>query len=1163
MKAFQSLGQRITHWANADQGPLTIAGTALEEWSFILRGLLEGEASLAKKNILIVTGDVEEAERCYAALKGSILSHELLFYPGLEQSPYSSIVSSESALLYRFSALAHLVSHDRPCLLVTSIEAYLLKSPTKSFFVGNRLDLIEEDIISPLELASKLVDLGYESAPSVEEPGTFCSKGEIFDIYPLTGGPIRLHYFDDLIEKIHPIDLATGKTRKEITIKDTKIYPTPRIFRRSEFQHNLRESIPMPAPGQKAKYEKRRQVFEKLSHGQLFEEYPAYCPLFLEESESLDHYFPLESALTIFFNPIKVSSEGLTWIDQISHDYEVESQNAEGDVLLPAPESLYLTDVENILTNSKALHISEVDIGADFETDLAHKVTIRLEPAKSYLGSTGQSKAEFIKEAMENCKKRFMRSGHILFCYSNDSAKNEFNHLLDVFEFSSELRSRIHYIPFKLTRGFYYENEDLLILSDGDLFSVKTQKIKSRPQKDLDLFAEQLASLKEGDYVIHSDHGVGKYLGLEKIQVGETSTDFLILEYSGKDKVYVPIYKLNLIQKHADAAAELKPDSLRTNKFKTIKARAKTSAKKLAFDLIKLQAERESTAAYAFSPPDDDFREFELSFPFQETPDQLAAIRDVVDHMQKSRPMDYLVCGDVGFGKTEVAIRAAFKAVLDHKQVAVLVPTTVLALQHFNSFERRLNGFPVRVEFLSRFKSPSESKKIKEDLEAGKIDIIIGTHKLLSDSIKYKDLGLVIVDEEQRFGVGHKEKLKLLKVNVDFLTLTATPIPRTLQLAFLGLRDLSLIRTAPPKRQSIKTYVIKEDDATLQAAIRKELSRGGQVFIVHNKVHDIEDYTGYIRQLVPDASIVYAHGQLPERELEKRMKEFYDGKFQILISTTIIESGIDIPNANTMIIDRADTFGLSQLHQLRGRIGRSDKKAYAFFIIPNTRMLSTVAEKRLKALQTYAEMGSGFNIASADLEIRGAGDILGGQQSGHIEAVGLELYMELLKEAIGEIRGERKVMRRDIEFNTPFAAFIPNNYIKDSSERLKSYKRLSNCFDGSALQQIKEEFEDVYGVLPSELINLFSILEARLSLQYCGVKSVQCSDHNINLRFDKEMLESNDKLRNKIVEYFVAYPKQYSLTPDYQVLYRSKFEVTPTVLVEFCQHVAEQIVPKE
>ncbi len=1163
MEAFQSLGQRITHWQSGAEGPLTITGTALEEWSFILRGLLHGEAALAKKNILIVTGDVEEAERCYAALKGSILSHELLFYPGLEQSPYSSIVSSESALLYRFAALASLISADRPIVLVTSIEAYLLKMPTPSFFIESRLDLIEEDIISPLELARKLVELGYESAPSVEEPGTFCSKGEIFDIYPLTGGPIRLHYFDDLIEKMHPIDLATGKTRKEITLKDIRIYPTPRIFRRSEFQHNLRENIPMPPPGQKVKFEKRRQVFEKLSHGQLFEEYPAYCPLFLEKSVSLESYFPLDKSLTIFFNPIKVSAEGLGWIDGIIHDFEMESKNQDGDVLLPAPDFLYQTHVEEILKHNKALHVSEVDIGADFEGDLAHKVTIRLEPAKSYLSSSGQSKAEFIKEAMENCKKRFKRSGHILFCYSNDSAKNEFNHLLDVFDFPQDLKSRIHYIPFKLTRGFYYENEDLLILSDGDLFSVKTQKIKSRPQKDLDLFAEQLASLKEGDYVIHSDHGVGKYLGLEKIQVGETSTDFLILEYSGKDKVYVPIYKLNLIQKHADAAAELRPDSLRTNKFKTIKARAKTSAKKLAFDLIKLQAERESTPAYSFSPPDDDFREFELSFPFQETPDQLAAIRDVVEHMQKPRPMDYLVCGDVGFGKTEVAIRAAFKAVLDHKQVAVLVPTTVLALQHFNSFERRLKGFPVRVEFLSRFKSPSESKKIKEDLEAGKIDIVIGTHKLLSDSIKYKDLGLVIVDEEQRFGVGHKEKLKLLKVSVDFLTLTATPIPRTLQLAFLGLRDLSLIRTAPPKRQSIKTYVIKEDDATLQAAIRKELSRGGQVFIVHNKVQDIEDYTAYIRELVPDASIVYAHGQLPERELEKRMKDFYDGKYQILISTTIIESGIDIPNANTMIIDRADTFGLSQLHQLRGRIGRSDKKAYAFFIIPNTRMLSTVAEKRLKALQTYAEMGSGFNIASADLEIRGAGDILGGQQSGHIEAVGLELYMELLKEAIGEIRGERKVMRRDIEFNTPFAAYIPNNYISDSSERLKSYKRLSNCFDAAALQQIKEEFEDVYGVLPSELINLFSILEARLALQYCGVKSLQCSDHNINLRFDKEMLESNDKLRNKIVDYFVAYPKQYSLTPDYQVLYRSKFAVTPTVLVEFCRHVAEQIVPKE
>ncbi|TNE99262.1 MAG: transcription-repair coupling factor, partial [Deltaproteobacteria bacterium] len=701
----------------------------------------------------------------------------------------------------------------------------------------------------------------------------------------------------------------------------------------------------------------------------------------------------------------------------------------------------------------------------------------------------------------------------------------------------------------------------VLVLSEGDLFANKQTKAKHVRQQDLDLFAEQLGTLKEGDFVIHNDHGIGKYIGMESLNHGGQEADFVVLEYTSQDKVYVPVYKLNLIQKHADSGATVHIDSLRTARFNKVKERARSGIKKLAIDLLRLQAERQTAKAFQFSEPDHDFKEFELSFPFDETPDQLAAIDDVLASMQRPTPMDHLVCGDVGFGKTEVAMRAAYKAVLDHKQVAVLVPTTVLALQHFYSFKERFKNFAVNIEFLSRFKSPKETTKIKSDLEKGEIDIVIGTHKLLSDKIKYADLGLVVVDEEQRFGVGHKEKLKVLKKSVDFLTMTATPIPRTLQLAFLGLRELSLIKTAPPKRQSIKTYLIKEDDRTIQAAIDKELIRGGQVFIVHNKVQDMENYVAYIRDLAPSAKIIFAHGQLPEKELETRMQKFYNNEYQILISTTIIESGIDIPNANTMIIDRADTFGLAQLHQLRGRIGRSDKKAYAYFVIPKHRSLTQIAEKRLKALQTYAEVGSGFNIATCDLEIRGAGDILGGEQSGHIEAIGLELYMELLKEAIAELKGEKRIGNRNIEISAPFPSYIPNDYIENSGERLKTYKKLSNCTDIESLKKMEEDLLDIYGAHPTPLKNLFALLESRNILQETGLSSCKVVGTSVIYQFDKGILDSDVQLRNKVVEIFLSQPKKYQFTPDYKVHYSHGSEVDGDTLISLAQNIAGQIQP--
>lgn len=1165
MNHFTSLLQKIKNWEKNNFSALHVYGANREQLLFAITNLAKESANLfLDKAIVFVLKSNDEAEDFYDFLSSAKINTEILFYPGLDASPYSGVFSSEKNFNDRTGTLKRIIENKRVkrnFILITSFEGFLLKAPPPSFFENFVFSLKKDDIISPFDLSAKLVAAGYSKASSVEEPGTFIQKGQIFDIYPIGGSPVRLSYFDDLIETIHAIDLDTQKSIKDNEVLEVNIVPGAGIFTRDQFPITLRENIPQVAPGQKAKFEARKNLFQRISDNQLFENYPAYIPLFFKDPITLFEYLDLESSRIFILDSNETHREFLDYKESLRLDFENIIEDINSDCIFPHFEKIYQFNFFDNLFKQKVILVDQIDLTYTQES-IDSTINLRFITTKNFLNqhvNPSLSKPDYIKATLNFLKKHFEYDGHILISSYSESSRDEIKHLISLQNFSDDLMKRIIFLDDKVSDGFFYEAEKLLLLTDGDLFAAKKTKIQKQSKVDLDLFAEQLATLKKGDYVIHSDYGVGEYLGLESLEIGGDKTDFLVLKYAEEDKVYVPVYKLNLIQKHADAQTGLKTDSLRTNKFQLLKVKARTSAKALAFDLLKLQAERQSSSAYGFNPPDHLYREFELAFPFEETPDQARAIEEVLFAMQKPVPMDYLVCGDVGFGKTEVAMRAAFKAVEDKKQVAVLVPTTILALQHYNSFVRRYKDFPIRIEFISRFKSAKETKEILERTEKGDVDILIGTHKLLTDKLKFRDLGLVIVDEEQRFGVGHKEKLKLMKASVDFLTLTATPIPRTLQLAFLGLRDLSLIKTAPPRRQSIKTYVIKEDELTIQNALQKELQRGGQAFIVHNKVQDIEQYTSRIRELVPDAKITFAHGQMGEKELEDRINAFYKGEYQILIATTIIESGIDIPNANTMIIDRADTYGLAQLHQLRGRIGRSDKKAYAYFVVPAMREISSIAQKRLHALQTYADMGSGFNIASVDLEIRGAGDILGASQSGHIEAVGLELYMELLKDAINEIRGERKILKKDIEILTPFTAFIPNHYISDPGERLKQYKRLSNCESIEVLESIRSEFEDVYGVFSEELANLFVVLETRVYLQTLGLKSVQVAGSSMTLKFDRGFLETNTSLRDRVVNFFISRPKIYQFTPDYRVIYNHKTIINQTELLKLSKDISEKL----
>lgn len=1070
-------------------------------------------------------------------------------------------MTSESALLARWSVLQKL-KNNSPVIIVTTIEAALLLGPDQSFFNETSFVIKKDDIITPFDLAKKLSDMGYFPASTVEEPGTYSRRGEIFDIYPISHSPVRIHYFDDLIEDIFEVDLETQKTNREKSYQEVCLIPGAGFLTKDPYASRLRSKLPQAQPAFKNKYEARKQLLARVGESQLFENYPLYIPLFFETPKTLLDFLPKTAKLT-FINQDNGLKNFDLFISEQRENYEQLSEDVESSSVIPGPENFYLDKFPEV--SFKRLFVDQLDIAVNLDTPFDKVLHLNFEKLKSYLhtklqmtGAVPDNKYEYIKGSLKVLRKELDVRGTLVVNYKSENSRQELQYLLEENKLT-DLGTRLQYVFGKLDEGFYYKNEHTFVLSEGDFFSVKKNKAKKVKATNKDLFAEQIATLKINDYVVHRDYGIGVYKGLETISAMDQNNDYLVIHYEDNDKVYVPVYKLNLVQKHADASAGLKVASLKSKKFAELKQKARSSVKKLAFDLLKLQAERKLKGGYPFSPPDHLYKEFELSFSFEETPDQQKAIQDVLEDMQNQYPMDRLVCGDVGFGKTEVAMRAAMKAVLDKKQVVVLVPTTVLALQHYHSFRKRFENFPVNVDFISRFKTAKQKNETMAAVTEGKVDILIGTHAVLSDKLEFHDLGLLIIDEEHRFGVAHKEKLKVLKTGVDVLTMTATPIPRTLQLSFLGIRDLSLIQTAPPRRQAIKTYIIKEDDLTLKSAIEKELSRGGQIYYVHNRVHDIEEHELFLKKLVPAARITVTHGQMNERELEKRINDFYDHKSDILLATTIIESGIDIPNANTMIIDRADTYGLAQLHQLRGRIGRSDRKAYAYFIVPENRILNDTAQRRLQALQTYTEMGSGFALASSDMEIRGAGDILGGEQSGHIEAIGLEFYMDLLQEAVQELKGEQKISVKNIEIQAPFSAYIPNGYIPDHALRLKYYKRLSNSNDLNRLEEIISELSDAFGITPKELDALYSILRSRIIFQPLGLRLVKVSGSQINLFFDQEILNWNYQLRDKMLKFFMNKPKLYKLHPDSSVSALFKETVSHQTLLEFAKHIAAEM----
>jgi len=681
-----------------------------------------------------------------------------------------------------------------------------------------------------------------------------------------------------------------------------------------------------------------------------------------------------------------------------------------------------------------------------------------------------------------------------------------------------------------LSQGFRFPDSALIIITEDEIFGEKKgRERRSKRDKVQAIPWTGFSQLQAGDLVVHQDHGIGRYGGLSKMEIDSRVRDFVVIEYANNDRLYIPADRINIIQKYIgldDANPQL--DRLGGGSWGLTKNKAKRSIEEIAKDLVKLYAMRRFLKGFAFSRVDNYYREFEATFDYEETPDQIKAIDDVLADMESERPMDRLICGDVGFGKTEVAIRASFKAVMDGKQVAILVPTTVLAEQHHQTFTRRVNSYPVRIAVLSRFIPNSVQKRIIGDIGLGKIDIVIGTHRILSDDVIFKDLGLLIIDEEQRFGVRHKERLKKYRHFVDVLAMTATPIPRTLHMSLMGVRDLSIIQTPPAERLSIQTYVAEFDEGTISHAIERELDRGGQIFFVHNRVQTIEIVADKLSRLIPRARIDIAHGQMRERDLEMAMIRFLAKETDVLVCTTIIESGLDIPSANTIVINNVDRFGLAEIYQLRGRVGRANVRAYAYLLISDGSTMTSDAQKRLRVLMDFSQLGSGVNIALSDLRIRGGGNILGFSQSGHIKAIGYELYLKLIEQTVAELKGE--VWKEDIspEINTDLPVFIPHSYIEESDVRLDIYRRLSTIKDGLELKEMVREIEDRFGPPPKEVLNLISVIKIKIGLKKIGSTRLDVKDGYMIFSFPKDTHLSPPRLGDLVANH----PGNFSLLSD-------------------------------
>ncbi len=1094
----------------------------------------------AARPALVIAADGPTAESLANDLQffGVAAHSALLEFPPYNLLPYKTLDYHSETVAKRIRVLCRLLEGDRPPLVVTTVDALLKKILPKRELRRFLELLMPNEEVDRDHLLRRLISGGYTRVAIVEEPGDFCIRGGILDIFsPLYDDPLRVEFFDDLIESIRLFATDTQRTVGEL--QEAVIAPASEVVIRPSQTADIIRRLRIQASDQDLPKAVIRRLVAAVKEEGRFAGIDGLLPLIYPALDHLMDYMPPETVV-VRLEPAELEKAVAQIAVKARHTYEAARNE---DRLCLAPEALFHSAswFRETLASHDCLDIRQLPIqSADDTVAPTSRIDFDVREIAAFDAgpdTAGPKAVSFAPTAqwIQGQLDQGLAVGII--CRNRNQIERvtsvlEPYHIVPATEshFPPEpLRSaRVVAIEGQISEGFVWPEVRWALVTDLELFGGRRRAPRPAVAKTRQSLLA-LEDIGQGDLVVHQDHGIGRYEGLTKLKLEGGENDFLTLFYRGGDRLYLPVDRLNAVQKYMGVEG-IEPvlDKMGGKSWENVKARVKRSAEKIAGELLKLYAARKVRQGVAFRPVDEYMMEFEGGFPYAETPDQLKAIDDVLSDMSARVPMDRLICGDVGYGKTEVALRAAFVAVFNGKQVALLVPTTVLAEQHYATFQERFKPFGVQIECLSRFRSAKQQRDIVAQLAEGRVDVIIGTHRLLQKDVRFKDLGLFISDEEQRFGVRHKEKLKKLRGNVDVLTLTATPIPRTLHMSLTGVRDISIISTPPEYRRSIITYVSEYNDRLIQEAVGRELDRGGQIYFVHNNIASIHRMATKLKALNPAAQVGVAHGRMDESELETVMMAFHRREINLLVTTTIIESGLDIPAANTIIVNRADRFGLAQMYQLRGRVGRSEAQAYAFLFIPQESHLSSNARKRLKVLMEHSDLGSGFQIAMNDLKIRGGGTILGASQSGHIAAVGYDMFLKLMEEAVAELKGEPVEEERDPEINLTQAAFIPESYIADIDQRLTIYRRLSRLQNTEALADIKSELIDRYGPLPGSLSNLLAKIRLKIGAVAAGIQRLDFKAGVLTLLpFDGEP----DHAR-KLIALAVDQPGRYQLSPD-------------------------------
>lgn len=1091
----------LESYIKGDKHPIEIEGLSESGKSYVINGIYE----VSDKPVVIITNSDMEAKNLYEDL--NLYLSNVYYFPAKEIVFYNVDAISGDLRWARLNVIKEILSNNKN-IIVTSIDAFAARYTPKNLFITHTVSINVGDEVDFKELSKILVEAGYDRVDVVEGKGEFSLRGGLLDLFPTNSiYPYRIELFGDEIDSIRTFNTESQRSIEKVN--SIEVFPAKEIIIDDEIidyaLNNIKEELELTLKNNK---DKERGIklntvisknLEELREIHDFETIDSYLPLFYKKSESLFDY--LEDYIFVLDDKVRSLGKLDSTYLEFNENYSIFLQR--GDIL-PSQGKLLLEKEELIELLEEKINITmdAINKGGEFLSPI-RKIEINSAILHHYQGQLDLLIEDILKKK---------KDGYRTVILSGTRVRGE--RLVSTLRergIESSYRDNIESIALgevvitfgNLLKGFECPKYRTCVISDKEVFGEAKRKLSKTKSKSKGVSKiKSFAELKPGDYVVHVNHGIGVYKGIKQIEVSGHKRDYLDIVYDKGDKLYVPVDQLDLVQKYIGSEGKSpKVNKLGGAEWQKAKSKVKKSINEIAEDLVKLYAARASVKGYKYSKDTEWQMQFEDEFPFQETPDQLSSIEEIKKDMESDKPMDRLLCGDVGYGKTEVALRAAFKAVMEGKQVAFLVPTTILAEQHYKNMIKRFSDFPIKIDMISRFRTAKEQKSTLQSVKEGNVDVLVGTHRLVSKDIVFKDLGLLIVDEEQRFGVAQKEKIKNLKKNVDVLTLSATPIPRTLHMSLTGVRDISVIETPPEERYPIQTYVVEQNDQLIRDAIMREIGRGGQVYFVYNRVEDIEKIANYIKNLVPESRVGIAHGQMTERQLEKEMLDFMANEYNVLVCTTIIETGIDIQNVNTIIIYDADKMGLSQLYQLRGRVGRSNRIAYAYLLYIKDKVLTEVAEKRLKALKDFTELGSGFKIAMRDLEIRGAGNMMGSAQHGHMAAIGYDLYCRMLEDTVKLIKGDIDKEPIETTVDLKVDAYIPSSYIEDEMQKIEVYKKIAAIESIDEYMDIKEELEDRYSDIPDPVYNLMDIAYIKSRAKLLSIEEIKESGNDVIFRF--------------------------------------------------------------